>query len=127
VKGKWLDLIRRYSSELSDKQILAAEARAYEIRAQKKKRFPTGRRSYRPDYLILQDGGEVHRSKNRFWSGDMFISLDQGEAREMDVREIDGKEFLLLERDDFDNLAENDSNHTGYRIYIREEHADKSE
>ncbi len=121
VMGKWVYLNRRYQPKLSDQEILEAVERAYKDIERKKKQWPTGRNRYRPNYLILQEDGNVHKSDNTFWSDDLLIYINEGEARKMVVREIDGQEYLLIERGGFGSLIERDKEHTGYSIYGREE------
>ena len=121
VIGKWLSLTRRYDHPMSDEQIEKAVEDAYKRIEAKKKRWSTGRNRYRPSYLILEDGGKVHRSNTQFWSGDLLILSNEGEARKMEVRKIGGEEYLMVEIGGFAELAENERDHPGYDIYKREE------
>ena len=60
---------------------------------------PTGRNAYKPSYLVLKDNGQI--DKNSHWSGDMLIDLTTSEARKMMVRQLNGKNYLLVESGGF--------------------------
>jgi len=121
VMGKWLLLTARWEAPVSDQEIVDAEQYTYKRIVQKRKRWGTsGRNAPRPHYLILEEGGNVHRSKSQFWSGDLLILINEGEARKMTLRPINGKEYLLVDKP-YDGLADKEKDHPGYDIYVRAE------
>ncbi|MBT8043426.1 MAG: PDZ domain-containing protein [Verrucomicrobiae bacterium] len=82
------------------------------------------------DFIKLQDGGKVARSRyfgGYFWSGDMLIGVNDDQALKMEVRTIDGYDFLIVEKGGFNTKPDNDDIkeipkdwHCGYHIYIRQ-------
>lgn len=81
------------------------------------------------DIINLEDGGKVSRSgyfRGYFWSGDMLISNNMGQALKMELRTYEGIDFLLIEKGGFggdpnDEGIESipEDFHTGYHVYIR--------
>lgn len=123
VIGKWLFLTKRYENPLSDENIEGAVKAAYKKIEQTKAKGATGRNAYRPSYLILEDGGKVLKGrqtdKSCFWSGDMIVQLDEGEARRMEVRTINEKQYLLVELGNFPEESSPDAT-CGFNIYVKE-------
>jgi len=119
IKGKWLNLTKVYKHPLTDDEIQKSVDNAYKGIEKRKKRWPNGRNQYRPSYLTLQDGGKVERDGNKTWTGGTFIFNNEAEARQMVVRKVGGKDYLLVEIGNFPDKAANDW-HCGYEIYVRE-------
>ena len=81
------------------------------------------------DTLKLSAGGKVSSNrffKDSFWSGNMIIGVNNGEARKMELRTYHGIDFLIIEKggftpsDDDDGLEGVPENyHCGYHVYIR--------
>lgn len=117
VVGKWLNLTKNGTYPLDDKKMSNIIESAYKFIEVKKGR--TGRNRYRPSYLTLKDNGEVERDGNKFWSGEMLILNNEAEARRMTIRNLDGKEYLLVEIGNFPEKAGKDW-HCGYDFYVRE-------
>ncbi len=115
--GKWRLLTGRWEITIPDdllgKTIVQANK---EIEAQKQL---SGRSAYRPNYLILEDGGTVQRDTNRFWSGDMLVHNNEVEARRMEARKLDGIDYLLVERGGFPDEPDPKAGY-GWWIYIKE-------
>lgn len=51
--------------------------------------------------LVLQDGGQVGGVKGFIWSGDMVINSDGQEALRMEIRTVQGREYLFVEAGGF--------------------------
>jgi hypothetical protein len=75
--------------------------RATNPNAKKGKGGGTLGRKIAKTYLELKDGGQVGGSKLLFWSEDMLIDNGLGEARQMLIKEIDGTQYLLVEKGGF--------------------------
>jgi hypothetical protein len=84
------------------------------------------------DVLQLLDGGKVAKSRffgGYFWSGDRIIGVDDDQALKMEVRNVGGRDFLIIERGGFNATptTEEDATaavpkdwHCGYHIYVRQ-------
>ena len=82
------------------------------------------------DVIELKDGGQVARTRffgGYFWSGDMLIGINDDQALKMEVRKIDGYEFLIVERGGFNVTPDSDEVvevtqdwHCGYHVYVRQ-------
>ncbi|MBT8037589.1 MAG: PDZ domain-containing protein [Verrucomicrobiae bacterium] len=82
------------------------------------------------DYIQLSDGGKVSKSKyfrGYFWSGDKLIGINDDQALKMEVKTVEGFDFLIVEKGGFDAKPDNDEIkgipkgwHCGYSIYIRQ-------
>ena len=62
-----------------------------------------------------------------FWSGDMLIGVNDDQALQMEVRTVEGFDFLIIEKGGFNATPDNDEIkeipkdwHCGYHIYIRQ-------
>jgi len=86
------------------------------VEAQKK-----GRKEKPKDVLVLMDGGKVKSGafKGYFWSDTMLIGTDVGVARKMEVRNIAGTDFLIIEAGGFDPETIPSSWDQKYTIYMR--------
>jgi hypothetical protein len=84
------------------------------------------------DFIQIMDGGNLAKSKffgGYFWSGDMLIGINEDQALKMEVRTVDGYEFLIVERGGFNATPTTEEEatakvpanwHCGYHIYIRQ-------
>lgn len=82
------------------------------------------------DTIQLSDGGKVAKSRyfgGYFWSDDMLIGVNDDQALQMEVRTVEGFDFLLIEKGGFNASPDNDEIreipkdwHCGYHIYIRQ-------
>jgi hypothetical protein len=84
------------------------------------------------DTIELLDGGKVAKSRffgGYFWSGDMLISMNEDQALKMEVRTIDGRDFLIVERGGFNATPTTEEEatagvskdwHCGYHVYVRQ-------
>ncbi|BCX46693.1 hypothetical protein HAHE_06010 [Haloferula helveola] len=84
------------------------------------------------DILQLADGGKVGRSKffsGYFWSGDMLIGVNEDQALKMEVRTVDGVDFLVVEKGGFNAIPKTEEEatagvpadwHCGYHVYVRQ-------
>ena len=84
------------------------------------------------DTLKLEDGGKVSQSRyfrDYFWSGNMLIGVNNGKAQKMYLKNYDGIDFLIIEKDDFGgDDPDNDGTeaipedfHPGFSVYIRKQ------
>lgn len=82
------------------------------------------------DMLVLSDGGKVAKSRyfgGYFWSGDMLIGVNDDQALKMEVRTVEGFDFLIVEKGGFNTTPDSDEVekvpanwHPGYHVYIRQ-------
>lgn len=82
------------------------------------------------DTIQLSVGGKVAKSKfykGYFWSGDRLLGVDDDQALKMEVRTIQGHDFLIVEKGGFNTTPTTDQKlqipsdwHCGYHIYIRQ-------
>jgi hypothetical protein len=84
------------------------------------------------DMLQLLDEGKVAKSKfygGYFWSGDMLVGVNDGQALKMEVRKVDGVEFLIVERGGFNATPDTEEAatasvpkdwHCGYHVYVKQ-------
>jgi Family of unknown function (DUF6288) len=84
------------------------------------------------DMIQLIDGGKTAKSGyfgGYFWSGDMLIGDNDGQAVKMEVRTVDGVDFLIVEKGGYNAapVTEEEATsqvskdwHCGYHIYIRQ-------
>jgi hypothetical protein len=82
------------------------------------------------DTLQLLDGGKIAKSKffrGYFWSGDRLISVNDGQALKIEVRTVEGRDFLIIERGGFNATPDSDDVvkvskdwHCGYHVYLRQ-------
>jgi hypothetical protein len=82
------------------------------------------------DVIQLLDGGKVAKSKffgGYFWSGDRLIGVDDDQALKMEVRNVGGRDFLIIERGGFNAKPDSDEVvkvpkdwHCGYHVYVRQ-------
>ncbi len=84
------------------------------------------------DTLVFGDGGKVSKSKyfgGYFWSDDMLIGVNDDQALKMEVRTVEGYDFLIIEKGGFNTTPDNEEDatagvpkdfHCGYHIYIRQ-------
>ena len=85
---------------------------------------------------LLEDGtvksGGFYGGKHKgqyFWSGDTIFGVSTGEACQMEIRTIEGHEFLIIERGNFapeipkegevETTAVPPDYHCGYHVYVR--------
>jgi hypothetical protein len=84
------------------------------------------------DVIQLLDGGKIAKSRffgGYFWSGDMLIGVNDDQALKMEVRNVGGRDFLIIERGGFNATptTEEDATatvskdwHCGFHVYVRE-------
>jgi hypothetical protein len=84
------------------------------------------------DTLQLLDDGKVAKSKfygGYFWSGDMIVGVNDDQALKIEVRKVDGVEFLIVERGGFNAVPQTEEEatsavpkdwHCGYHVYVRQ-------
>jgi hypothetical protein len=84
------------------------------------------------DTIQLLDGGKVAKSKffgGYFWSGDMLVGVNDDQALKMEVRKVDGIDFLIIERGGFNAVPVTEEEatasvpkdyHCGYHVYVRQ-------
>ncbi|QTN32657.1 PDZ domain-containing protein [Akkermansiaceae bacterium] len=84
------------------------------------------------DTLQLLDGGKTARSKyfgGYFWSGDMLIGDNDGQALKMELRKVDGVDFLIIEKGGYNVAPVTEEQatakvpadwHCGFHIYVRQ-------
>ena len=84
------------------------------------------------DTIQLLDGGKVAKSKffgGYFWTGDRLIGIDDDQALKMEVRNVGGRDFLIIERGGFNAVPDTEEQataavskdwHCGYHIYVRQ-------
>jgi hypothetical protein len=116
--GKWLYLTKRYDNPITEKIIQSSADAAIKQNAAKVASGATGRNAYRPSYLVLENSGKVQRDANRVWTDDKLIDNNVGEARQMAVRTIAGKQYLLVETGDYPDEATEDWK-CGWQIYLK--------
>ncbi len=102
VVGKWLHLCAVSAAD----DLSKAAAAAHKTIEKAKAKGGTGRNAYKEKHLILKGDGKI--DKNSFWSGDKLVVLSADEARKMEVKKIDGTEYLLVEEGDFPDSPEDD-------------------
>jgi hypothetical protein len=100
-------------------------------------KFLAGTKGVRPikvnnakDLLQILDGGKLAKSKffsGYFWSGDMLVGVNDDQALKMEVRTVDGIDFLIIERGGFNAVPVTDDVvevtkdwHCGYHVYVRQ-------
>lgn len=84
------------------------------------------------DFLHLADGGKVEKSRffgGYFWTGDTLIGVNDDQALKMEVRTVEGVEFLIIERGGFNAVPQTEEDataklpadwHCGFHIYVRQ-------
>jgi hypothetical protein len=82
------------------------------------------------DVIKIVDNGVIANSgffKGYFWSGDMLIGNEDNQALKMEVRNVGGRDFLIIERGGFnvaptsDDVVEISKDyHCGYHVYMRQ-------
>ena len=84
------------------------------------------------DTLQLMDGGKTGKSRfygGYFWSGDMLIGINDDQALKMEVRTVEGVDFLIVERGGFNAVPKTEEDatatlpadwHCGYHVYVRQ-------
>jgi hypothetical protein len=84
------------------------------------------------DTLQLLDQGKVAKSKyfsGYFWSGNMLIGVNDDQALQMEVRTVDGVDFLVIERGGFNSVPDTEEAatagvpkdwHCGYSVYVKQ-------
>ena len=102
-------MLQKYANE-GLKQHLAKTA---ETQAKKL----TGRSAYHAKFLTLQNNGKVEREE-RVWTEDKLIDNNLGEARQMAVRTIADKTYLLVETGNYPDEATEDWK-PGWQIYLK--------
>ena len=115
--GKWLFLTYRYDNPMTDPLIQKSADDAIKQIAITKQKTPTGRGSYQPKYLTLENTGKVQRDE-RVWTEDKLIDNNVGEARQMAVRTVGGKQYLLVEMGKYPDEATEDWK-CGWQIYLK--------
>jgi hypothetical protein len=116
-KGKWL-LVTSASKPEDVKKRLDAIAKKLErenkaaAKSKKKKK-----KKAKKTYLDLRDKGQVGKSKSVFWTDNMLIDNNLGEARKMMLQNVDGKTYLLVEKGNFDKPDTPEGWHCGYNVY----------
>ncbi len=91
--GKWLSLGSMPENGDLGKAVEAA------IKSIEKRKEKAGGKDEKPSYLVVKDNGQI--DKDTFWSGSWLLDLPSGEARKMMVRQLNGKDYLLVESGKF--------------------------
>jgi hypothetical protein len=83
------------------------------------------------DTIQFGKDGKVSKSKffrGFFWSGDMLIGVNDGQALKMEIKTYEGVDFLLIEKGGFGGSKDDDGlqeipkdYHCGYHVYIRKQ------
>jgi hypothetical protein len=115
--GKWLafhfvygDTLDKFTQKSVDGVLAGIE----------KKKKQTGRNGYRPQYLVLQDKGNVQRDGNKFWTDNVLVDMNIGEARKMHTFKVGDRRFLAIERSGHFGTGQGAGFHPGYDIFMRE-------
>ena len=116
--GKWLFLTHRYDNPMSDQMIQKVVDDALKQIAATKAKNLSGRGAYRAKHLILEKDGKVQREE-RVWTDDKLVDNNLGEARQMAVRTVGGKQYLLVEMGTYPEDATEDWK-CGWQIYSKE-------
>ncbi len=84
------------------------------------------------DTIQLLDGGKIAKSKffgGYFWSGNMLVGVNDDQALKMEVRNVGGRDFLIIERGGFNAVPDTEEAataavpkdwHCGYHVYVRQ-------
>ena len=84
------------------------------------------------DFLQFMDNGKIAKSKffgGYFWSRDMLIGVNDDQALKMEVRTVEGVDFLIVERGGFNAVPKTEEEatatlppdwHCGFHIYVRQ-------
>jgi hypothetical protein len=117
--GKWVAISKMHESidKVSEKEMVKRIRYAYKMLDAKKKR--TGRNRYRPDYLILNDDGRVSKAGNKFWTDNLLVDIDRGEAVKMELHKVGDETYLFVTHGGYQPTKPEDW-HPGYDIYERE-------
>ena len=110
--GKWVLVTSSWKPE-DVKSRLESHAKKLEREKKSKKK----KKKSRKKYLDLRDKGQVGKSKSVFWSDNMLMDNNLGEARKMQLKTINGKTYLLVEKGNFDKPDKPEDWHCGYDIY----------
>ena len=118
--GRWKELKKAYERHpINDRMVAVyAEEGRRHIAAYNKRNSTRGIR-FKYTYLVLKEDGTVEGDPTRLWSGDMLVLNSEDEARRMELRTVNGVEYLLVEIGDFPDRVEDDW-HCGHAIYVRE-------
>lgn len=111
--GKWLQCTKHYGGEPTDQQLESKAKSTFAKYEQTKNK--KGRGKGRLSYMVLNENG----SGNRFWSRNMIIWNIEAEARQMKLRTVKGKQYLLLELGIFPERSGKDW-HPGYMVYLKQ-------
>jgi len=113
--GKWLYLSKVWGHPVKDQDLAKSTVRYLTKQRELKAKGTTGKNRYRPEYLTLNDKG----AGSRQWTGNRIIVLERNEAVTMEVRNINGRRFLLVELGEFPQKAPNEW-HCSYNLYVLE-------
>jgi hypothetical protein len=109
--GKWQTVGVAKSAEDYQAQLAKEaeeEAKAKEAAAKQNKPAPPPKPKAQPRFgigaLDLQDGGKIGGAKGMVWSGIMLINGGSEEALKMEVKSVQGKEYLLVETGGFNQV-----------------------
>ena len=82
------------------------------------------------DLLQILDDGKLAKSRffsGYFWSGNHLIGMNEDQVLKMEVRTVDGRDFLIIERGGFNAPPETDDKvvipkgwHCGFSVYARQ-------
>jgi hypothetical protein len=84
------------------------------------------------DVIQLLDDGKLAKSRffgGYFWSGDMLIGVNDGQALKFEIKTIGGRDFLIVERGGFNAVPSTEEEatakvpkdwHCGYHVYVRQ-------
>jgi hypothetical protein len=119
--GKWLYLTYRWDNPMTDLLIQKSgedglKQHLAKIAETQTKKL-TGRAAYSPKFLTLENNGKV-RGEERVWTEDKLIDNNLGEARQMAVRTLGGKTYLLVEMGKYPDEATEDWK-PGWQIYMK--------
>jgi len=115
--GKWLQFSLVYGDTLgkfTQKSVDGVNAGIAKKKTQK------GRGAYRPGYLVLESNGNVQKDGTKYWTDDMIVDMNVGEARKMRTFKVGEKTYLAIERGGFFGEPKDEGFHPGYDIYLRQ-------
>ncbi len=82
------------------------------------------------DLLQIIDGGTIAKSRffsGYFWTADRLIGMNEDQALKMEVRTVDGRDFLIIEKGGYNVAPTTDDAvvipkdwHCGYSVYARQ-------
>ena len=113
LMGKWQTIAKTKSAEDYEAQLVKEAEQEAKAKAAAAKGKPVQSGKSAPTLgkadihtLILKDGGVVEGANGLNWSGNMLINCGSNEAQKMEIKTIQGKEYLLVEAGGFMQVDE---------------------